>query len=176
MQKLAARTDARHLPDYAPVPMPGPVQSLSKMASARAKSAPSDEMRCLTHGSEVTFGAVSGRAPETPEEPMIKERAPRPPAPMTLAVRRPDYTGPARRGFRHGKQAVPARTADERWLRRLRSRRVDVRPGDALRCMVRIEVRHGHDDEVVGQRWVVAEVSEVTENRLRQIDRLGEGQ
>ena len=39
-----------------------------------------------------------------------------------------------------------------------------MRPGDALRCMVSIEMRYGFDNELISETYVVTEVMEVLED------------
>jgi hypothetical protein len=65
--------------------------------------------------------------------------------------------------------------SDQKWLRNFQRRRVDVRPGDALRCRVSREVRYGFDNEVVGERFTIEKVEEVLESRSRQQLNLLEG-
>ena len=70
---------------------------------------------------------------------------------------------------RHGKRPISARIEDGAWLRRFQSREVDVRPGDSLRCEVRIEHLYGHDNELLIERYTIVRVVEVLENRYYQV-------
>jgi hypothetical protein len=42
---------------------------------------------------------------------------------------------------------------DATWLKRFQGREIDVRPGDALKCEVRIEHLYGHDNELLSERY-----------------------
>ena len=87
-----------------------------------------------------------------------------PPAQMILAVKKPDYLGASKWDFRHGRRALSARVEDEAFLTAFQGRKRDVRPGDALRCMVSIEMRYGFDHELISETYVVTEVMEVLED------------
>ena len=89
---------------------------------------------------------------------------------MILAVRRPDYLGEAQWEFRHGKRTIRAKLTDDQWLREFQNRKVDVRPGDALRCMVGQEVSYGYDNELISETFIVTKVDQVLENQYRQSD------
>ena len=92
-----------------------------------------------------------------------------PAAPMILAVKRPDYLGDTKWDLRHGKRSISAKIEDTAWLRRFQAREVDVRPGDALRCEVKIEHLYGHDNELLTERYTIVRVVEVLENRYYQM-------
>jgi hypothetical protein len=79
----------------------------------------------------------------------VKETVEFPIAPMILAVKKPDYLGDSKWELRHGKRAISAKIEDVLWLKQFQGRQVDVRPGDAIRCVVRIEHLYGHDNELL---------------------------
>ena len=80
---------------------------------------------------------------------------------MILAVKKPDYLGTSKWELRHGKRTISARIDDPEWLQRFQRRAVDVRPGDALRCMAEIELLYGFDNELIAERDTVMKVLEV---------------
>jgi hypothetical protein len=87
---------------------------------------------------------------------------------MILAVKKPDYLGDSRWDLRHGKRPISAKIEDVEWLRRFQNRQVDVRPGDALRCEVKIEHLYGHDNELLTERYTIVRVNEVLIDTYRQ--------
>ena len=91
---------------------------------------------------------------------------------MVIFVKKPDYLGSSMWEFRHGKRSISAKIEDEDWLKRFQNRSVDVRPGDALRCRVRVELLYGFDNELLEEKHHVEEVHDVLENKYRQ-DALG---
>ena len=83
----------------------------------------------------------------------VKETVTFPAAQMILAVKKPDYLGDGKWDLRHGRRAISARIEDGAWLRRFQSREVDVRPGNSLRCEVRIGNLYGYDNELLTERY-----------------------
>ena len=61
--------------------------------------------------------------------------------------------------LRHGKSSISAKIEHEEWLRSFQNRSVDVRPGDALKCAVRIEMMYGHDNELINEKYYIEESS-----------------
>jgi len=61
-------------------------------------------------------------------------------AELLLKIKKPDYLGDSQWELRHGSRNVPAQIEDAAWLHRFQTRQVNVRPGDAIRGRVRIEV------------------------------------
>ena len=100
----------------------------------------------------------------------VKETVTFPAAQMILAVKKPDYLGDSKWDLRHGRRSITTKIEDTAWLRRFQSRSVDVRPGDALRCEVRIDHLYGYDNELLSERYTVIRVLEVLENRYHQLD------
>lgn len=80
---------------------------------------------------------------------------------MILAVKKPDYLGASRWELRHGKRTISAKIEDISFLRRFQGRQIDVRPGDALRCMVQSELRYGFDNNLLSERHTIIEVQEI---------------
>jgi hypothetical protein len=88
--------------------------------------------------------------------------------PMNLIVKRPDYLGTSKWDFRHGKVPISASIADSEWLHQFQSRAVDVRPGDALRCLVSIERSYGFDNELIAETHTITKVNGVLQNEIKQ--------
>ena len=65
---------------------------------------------------------------------------------MILAVKKPDYLGSSKWDMRHGKRAISVRINDEVFLQQFQDRKIDVRPKDALKCMVQVEMKYGNDN------------------------------
>jgi hypothetical protein len=89
---------------------------------------------------------------------------------MILTVKRPDYLGTSKWDFKLGKRAVSARIEHADFLSEFQHRQQNVRPGDALKCMVAVDMRYGFDNELISETYVVTEVLEVLENNSDQAD------
>ena len=80
---------------------------------------------------------------------------------MNLIVKKPDYLGTSKWDFRHGSKQISASIHDELWLMNFQHRNVDIRPGDAIRCLVSVENSYGYDNELVKETYTVTKVEEV---------------
>ncbi|MCY4170815.1 MAG: hypothetical protein OXF08_04350 [Bacteroidetes bacterium] len=72
---------------------------------------------------------------------------------MILIVKKPDYLGDSQWVFRHGRKAILAKIEDKNWLKDFQERRKHVRPGDALKCKVRIENSYGYNNEMLYSKY-----------------------
>lgn len=170
LNKLAEDTDVRHLPDYAPISSADLISTVSSVSSAKGKLAKTDRLTLISNEGEATFDLEVEWSPEKMEDLFIKETIKHPPSQMILLVKRPDYIGETQWEFRHSRTTIRAKIADVLWLRGFQSRSFDVRPGDALRCLVEREVQYGYDNEVIGEKFTVTKVESVIESREEQID------
>lgn len=164
LQKLASETDVRRLPDYSPPDPSALVDAAQRIQSAKDILAPSDRA-FLEAGDQLLEIDISVRLdPDQMAEMATKETITLPPAQMILAVKKPDYLGASKWDFRLGKRAISARIEDQLFLAEFQGRRQDVRPGDALRCMVAVEMRYGFDNEMISETYVISHVVEVLED------------
>lgn len=60
-----------------------------------------------------------------------------------------------------GGRTVSVKIEDGEWLRKLQNRRVEVLPGDALRCSIRQELFYGYDNELIGEKRYIEKVHAV---------------
>jgi len=80
---------------------------------------------------------------------------------MILTVRKPDMIGNTMWQFRHGKVDVSAPIKDEDWLTRYHGRKIDIRPGDAMRCWVRFIYSYDANGRLKGQDIEIERVYEI---------------
>jgi hypothetical protein len=69
--------------------------------------------------------------------------------------------GEARWDFKYEGHPLTAKISDVAWLRDFQDREIDVRPGDALRSAVQIDVRYGYDGEVISTSYSITKVIEI---------------
>jgi len=170
IRDLASETDVRHLPDYAPPDPSGLVEIAKQLQDAKKKLGPND--RIFFEGTEgkVEVDLTVDINPDELAKLATKETIKMPPAEMILAVKKPDYLGNSKWELRHGKRSISVRMEDSSFVNSFQSRNQDVRPGDALRCMVSVEMRYGFDNELISETYAVEEVSEVLEDLNDQDD------
>lgn len=176
LQATAAATEVRHLPDYSPPPPGAIIQALQDFQAVKAKLLPGDRAWFSSNfGNHEVDQEVNFDEDEI-ERLAVRETITQPPVTMLLLVKRPDYLGKARWDFRHGKRPVQAVIADMDWLTRFQGRQIDVRPGDALKCSVQIDMLYGFDNELLSERYHIVEVFEVLRDQVHQQDWLTDGQ
>lgn len=168
IRDLASETDVRRLPDYAPPDPNGLIEAAKQLQEAKKLLGPND--RIFFEGSEgrVELDLTVDIDPEQLAELATKETIKLPPSEMILAVKKPDYLGSSKWDLRHGKRSISVRMDDENFLSDFQGRKKDVRPGDALRCKVIVEMRYGYDNELISETYSVVEVVEVLEDRNDQ--------
>ncbi len=170
LQQIAQETDVRHLPDYTP-PSPGAlIEAIKGFQGVKDSLLPGDSAKLLSHDGDIPFDLTVQLDIEDIEAMAVARSITVPPAEMILPVKKPDYLGNSQWELRHGKRNISARLEDQVWLRRFQSRQEDVRPGDALRCILQIEYNYGFDNELVSERYTVLEVLEVLVNRVEFLD------
>ena len=76
--------------------------------------------------------------------------------------------------MRHGKRAISVRISDETFLQQFQARKIDVRPKDALKCMVQVEMKYGYDNELISETFVIVEVLEILQDDNLQDDMFDE--
>jgi hypothetical protein len=77
---------------------------------------------------------------------------------MTLLIKKPDYLGNSMWEFQLGGRAEEAKMGDKDWLDRFRANQFTLRPGDALRAVVRTDVAKGSEGQEVGVHYSVLHV------------------
>ena len=120
-------------------------------------------MKYITADAEASFNIGFTFSPESLEELITRETITQKSV-MILKVKRPDYLGDSMWEFRHEGHPFPAKIMHIAWLREFQERKFDVRPGDAIRALVQLDVHYGYDGEVVGTKRSILEVIEVVQN------------
>lgn len=179
IQQIAAETDVRHLPDYA-APSPAALtNAVRDFQAVKDRLVTGDVARFLTPDGDIEMNLSVSFPIEDIEALAIAKTIESPASQMILAVKKPDYLGTSKWELRHGKRTISAKIEDVSWLARFQSRQEDVRPGDALQCVVKIELLYGFDNELITERYTVLRVEAVLANRY-QVDELplesGDGQ
>ena len=169
IQKIAAETDVRHIPDYTPVSPTALINAIRDYEGVKDHLVDGDKASMvLPDGEQVDFSLSTRLDVDDIEALAIKEIQVHSVPSMVLIVRKPDYLGTSMWDLRLGKRPLSAKIEHEEWLREFQSRRVDVRPGDALKCKVRIEMMYGHDNELINEKHYIEQVQAVMENQYEQ--------
>ena len=164
LQQLAAETDVRHLPDYAPVRPDVLIGALEDFQKVKDDLVEGDAAAIITDDDRHDMNLKIRWDIDAIEELAIRETEVASAASMVFIVKKPDYLGESRWDLRHGKRSVSAKIEDVKWLAKFQGRKLDVRPGDALRCKARIEMAYGFDNELIAERYFFEEVLAIVEN------------
>jgi hypothetical protein len=170
IQQIAAETDVRHLPDYT-APSPGAlISAIKDFQAVKDRLAPGDRATLISSEGDLEFNLSVTLQIEDIEALAVARTIENPPIEMILPVKKPDYLGESMWELRHGRRNINAKIEHQAWVRSFQQRQVDVRPGDALRCVVKIEMLYGFDNELLTERFTVLEVLEVLVNRFQVLD------
>ena len=170
IQQLAKESDVRYLPDYPPVNSKSLISAVTGLQEVKSHLAEGDKASVDVPGEgEVEFN-LSLRIPlESLEELAVSNTETHTVNSLYLIVKKPDYLGESMWEFRLGNRAIRAKLEDKDWLNAFQNRVVDVRPGDALDCTVRVVMMYDHDNELLSERHFVERVRKVLENREEQL-------
>jgi len=155
----AEKTDVRWIPAYNPIPMPKLLEGIEGVNGALAYLGEKDKATFMSNDGDTNFNLNLQFSISEMEELLTSEVITNE-SPMILRVKKPDYLGESRWEFVF-EHSIEAKILDAAWLLRFQNRGEDVRPGDALRVMVRTEVRYGYSHEVIGTRYSILKVIEV---------------
>lgn len=168
IKKIASETDVRHLPDYTAPSPETLIKAMKDFQSVKDHFIEGDIVQVITPEETHDFNLKIRWDIESLEQLAVKETIESSPATMILAVKKPDYLGDSKWELRHGRKNIQAKIEDAIWLKKFQSRIIDVRPGDALKCVVKIESSYGHDNELFSEKYTVSEVTEVLTNKYDQ--------
>ncbi|MDE0243931.1 MAG: hypothetical protein OXM59_01080 [Gammaproteobacteria bacterium] len=173
IQQLAKESDVRHLPDYPPVNSKSLISAVTDLQEVKDHLAEGDKASVEVPGEgEVKFN-LSMRIPlESLEELAVSTTETHTVNSMYLIVKKPDYLGESMWEFRLGSRSINAKIEDKEWLTSFQGRQVDVRPGDALDCTVRVVMMYDHDNELLSEKHFVERVRKVLDNRSEQLNLL----
>ncbi len=130
-------------------------------------------MKYVTKDKEVDFNLGFQADTENIEQLMTRETLSSDKNEMMLAVKKPNYLGASKWNFRHGSKTISASIEDSGWLNDFENRKMDVRPGDSLRCRIRVEVKYGYENEVANESCFVVEVKEILDNQNNAQTKIG---
>lgn len=168
IQIIASETNVKHLPDYqAPAPN-ALIDAIRDFQGVKDQLVAGDRATLITQEGSIEMNLSVRWDIDSIEAMAVKETLQFPLAPMILAVKKPDYLGDSRWEVRHGRRTISAKIEDIDWLKRFQGREIDIRPGDALKCDVRIEHLYGHDNELLSERYTIVRVNDVLVDTYKQ--------
>ncbi|MBU1236447.1 MAG: hypothetical protein KJ634_10595 [Gammaproteobacteria bacterium] len=157
IHRLAQESDIKVLPAYAPI------ETTTLLSDINAVN---DALACLEHHDQASFMSPVGTSGYNPaltvSEDMIREFVTRETiasrGERILKVKKPDYLGNSKWGFKYGAHMIEAKILDTSWLLRFQNSQESVLPGDSLRVILSEAVSYGFDNEIVHTDYEVVEV------------------
>lgn len=157
---LAQETDIRQIPAYIP---PDTRQLLSQVNQIKLA------VNLLDEGDLIQYESIDGNIsiPKNIQisESLIDELLTREvisnEGERLVMVKKPDYLGKSKWGFKYNGHSIEAKIEDLEWLEQFQSNTIVLQPGDSLRVIMREEVSYGYELEVVNIQYTIKQVLEV---------------
>jgi hypothetical protein len=128
----AKATDVQRIPIYRSLSEAKIVETIGNISSALEHLRPGDSAKLITSDGEVAFNLSFKMSPDSLRDLLVKETVTNEFV-LILKVKRSDYLGESMWDFKLGEHPIQAKIIDQNWLKDFQERRIDVRPGDALR-------------------------------------------
>lgn len=157
--EAAKETKINQMNSYAPIQPKLLVQSINDINTALKKLDKKDKAEFISENGTANFNLNLNIAPKTLEELITKETISSE-STMILKVKKPDYLGDSMWEF-HYDHVIRAKILHEEWVNDFQNRKIDVRPGDAIRARVRTIVRYGYDNTIVDTHYEILKVVEI---------------
>jgi hypothetical protein len=162
LRNLAAQTNVRHLPDYAPIHEGKLVAALDSLQDAKRLLGPKDKLTIETPEGRI-YEADLSKTWEPSEvislEKVTTEKQSE--GEIILTIRKPDMTDNAMWGFTRGKFPVSARITHEKWLDDFHARKIPLYSGDAMRGRVKFLYFFDDTGTLVEEKIEIIEVLEI---------------
>ena len=111
IQKIAAETDVRHIPDYTPVGPSALIDAVRDFEGVKVHLVVGDKASLIMpDGEEIDFNLSARLDLDNIEDLAIKETQVHSVPSMVLIVRKPDYLGSSMWDLRHGKSSISAKS------------------------------------------------------------------
>lgn len=166
--ELAESTDVNRIPAYEPLPREKLLSSIDKINNALAPLNDTDKaIFSKSDGEETSFNLSLYIAPEAISD-LITSEVLETTSKMILKVKKPDFPGNSQWEFKHDNRIITARILDEDWIESFRNGNILIKPGDAIRANVLIEVNYGYDREVVSTNYRIITVDEVIDMSINR--------
>lgn len=160
----AMTTEIFHLPHYERPPIRGIISDLSMISRASQRLLRGDAAMLISEMGTQRINTDFILNQEEVEDILTADELTND-SQAILQVKKPDYLGQSMWEFRDRDHSIRAKIVHGDFLDAFQHRREDVRPGDALRVMLRTSVRVTADGEEVARRYTILDVFEVLRSK-----------
>lgn len=160
IHKLAIETDVKQIPSYKPVSLALLLRDIQEITVSLQPLKLSDTATFNSGRGEIRFNQAFQYHQDAIEALLTKETKTLE-RPEKLKVKKPDYLGESMWEFIFQGRVITAKLVDHNWLLSFQSRKVDVRPGDALSVVLQTEINFGFQGEEISVHYRVVKVDEI---------------
>lgn len=158
LRDLAAETDVRQLPDYAPISPTKLAQSLDDFQRIKQQFRNKEALIITLGRDEYSADLKSDWLPSEHIQAAKGAQDLSNDLDMVVTIKKPDMLGKSKWAFKHGKLNLSAAITDEVWLGEFREGKHPVVPGDALRVRVRYESAYDDKGLLIEQKISIIKV------------------
>ncbi|MCX8501518.1 MAG: hypothetical protein ORO03_07480 [Alphaproteobacteria bacterium] len=160
LDELFKKTGVRYLDDYSKSKPEMIITAVKNLQSMKNQLLKDDEAKIVSSEGEIRFN-MNYIIPVEKIEDLIVSRTITQTVNLILPIKKPDYLAQTRWQMRHGKQNISAKIDDTDWLQRFHAREFDLRPGDALECVVEIANSYDLENELVDEKFRILKVKSI---------------
>jgi hypothetical protein len=159
---------------YRPIPVDKVADAIRLISEATQPLKSPDSARYLSDAGNANFNLTFSIAPQSFDELVTRETITNQ-STMILKVKKPDFLGESMWEFKYENRTIEAKFLDLAWLQKFRERSITLRPGDALKALVEIEVRYSFEGDVIFAMHKILTVYELISVEGSQQNGLFEG-
>jgi hypothetical protein len=161
LHKLAVETDVKKLPSYKRVSSSALLRDIQLITLAVEHLKPADTAKFISINGDALFNQSFQYHQDAVETLLTKETKDFESSEI-LKVKKPDYLGDSMWELKYRDRVIPAKITDHNWLLEFQSRKVDVRPGDALSVILQTQINYGFQDEEISVHYRILKVNEIS--------------
>ena len=157
INQLAAATNLHYLPTYKPYTPQMLIQGVQGLITAGRVLQISDTIMYESCGDKVAFNRTVSFSPSVIEHflsPEISHNRVK----AVVIIKKPDYLGDSQWEFRYEDRTIRAHIRDGDWIKSFRDRQFEIKPGDALRVILDIDIKLDENGRPQEPRYEVVDV------------------
>lgn len=155
--RLAKETDVMHIPSYSSLSDEILINAVKNISESTKELTTKDIFKYKTIDGEATFNIDFHIAPENIDEILTKETIENT-SELILKVRKPDYLGDSQWEFKHNLNTFFSKIEDTDWLSEFHEGKLDIRPGDAIRALVKTNIQYSFNNEVLQTQNTITKI------------------
>jgi hypothetical protein len=157
---IAEETDAKMVPAYSPIETHRLLGHINSIQMALKRLDDEDLIEYRSRFGIARFNGTLAISSEIIREVLTREVISKE-LDGVVKVKKPDYLGNSKWGFRFQGHTIEAKVRDSEWLFRFQNKLEPVQPGDSLKVKLKQDISYGYEGEIVHISYEVLRVAEV---------------